>query len=265
MKKLVLSIMVAVATVMGVQARSYAVDTLRLNDTHRALIAEKDNPAKQRAFFDAFPADWFEFADTYRYEAPLGSATGNQNPMGKRERSQIELLASAMNSIPDSLYCPKVIKIGANLMPGSNDDFRKLLWQALKDRPEGMLTVLEEMQPGDCLRFWMYYFGDIDHSKDVYAEYKTIAELLGTNYPDMFETAKTAFVYAWGGSDGNRIVWPNKYDPDYDAGHDIVWSEDNVTDRDDRCSCMIYRDNLITQMKRDGFRCDKPWLKITDK
>lgn len=252
MKKLVLSILTAVAAITGAHAQTYLVDTLRLNNAERALIADQGNPAIQREFFDAFPANWFEFYTTYFYPSTQSFRQipeDFKNPMYDHGCSQADLFGN-LNSIPDTVYVPRIMDIATGMIYDADapNFFQNTLHKAMDQRGDAMMEMLSQISAGDQLRFWQFFFETQTLGRENYDCYKSLVERFGKQYPDEMETAKTAFVYMWGngGDPYPKRRWPN------------AQAKSSLPD----CECHSINTETIKQMTKDGFTCDKPWLQI---
>lgn len=179
MRKTAFIILFAVLTAIAAHAHYYIIDTLQLNSAYRALMADPDDPAKQMAFFEAFPDSWTEYSTTYM-RSPYGSDQSRHNPdinsfdrtMGDLNFPHIIAFTHNLPSEPDSLYCAKM----ANLCTVAvfDDDIASQLNTAListmRHRKAAMLETVDGMTPNDQLRFWLFYWGTFVPVGDEYVK-----------------------------------------------------------------------------------------------
>ena len=67
MKRLFSTMLLFVTLFATASAQYFIIDTLRLNKAYDELLRSPQSLEKQMEFFDAFPCNWAEFYDTYKY------------------------------------------------------------------------------------------------------------------------------------------------------------------------------------------------------
>lgn len=205
MKKSAFLIIFAVLTSIGANAQYYIIDTLKLNSSYRALTADPDNPAKQMAFFEAFPASWSEYSTTYIQPFAYDRSGAINQPFDDRMTTvaldQV-LSFGKLNAIPDSIVCPKAVNIAVSAVydvDGPNY-FLTTLRNLMKDRESEMLKVISEMTDGDQLRFWLFFWASQIESPKLKAEFDQLYNVMNKEYPADATALKIGFEYAYGKS-----------------------------------------------------------------
>lgn len=205
MKKATFLILFAILATLGAHAQYYIIDTLQLNSAYRALMAAPNDPAKQMAFFDAFPASWSEYATTYIQPVASGKNRAIHQPFDDRMTAialdQV-LSFGKLNTIPDSLICPKAVNIAVSAVydvDGPNY-FLSTLRNLMKDRESEMLKVISEMTVGDQLRFWMFFWASQFEHPQAKANFERLYNVMLKKYPADAPAMKIGFEYANGKS-----------------------------------------------------------------
>ena len=207
MKKATFLILFAILATLGTHAQYYIIDTLQLNSAYRALMADPNDPAKQMAFFEAFPESWTEFFTTYGI--PYNSGNTKHGPVNKNfDKTMYHLcmdhtsaFSDSLNSVPDSIYCAKLVNISTvAIVNGDIDDCIKFaLHQTMKHRKPALLKVISELTLNDQMRFWMFYWGTLVLvGKDWESEYKQLYKEMLRSYPEEAKLMKLAFEISYG-------------------------------------------------------------------
>ena len=205
MKKAAFLLIFAVLMAVCANAQYYIIDTLQLNSAYRALMADPNDPTKQMAFFEAFPASWSEYATTYIQPIASGKNRAIDQPFDDRMTAialdQV-LSLGKLNAIPDSLVCPKAVNIavGAVYDVDGPNYFLSTLRNLMKHRESEMLKVISEMTDGDQLRFWLFFWASQIESPQLKAEFDQLYKVISKEYPDEAEAMKIGFEYAHGKS-----------------------------------------------------------------
>lgn len=190
-----------------INAQYYVVDTLKLNNSYDDLIKDPDNVKYQEAFFNAFPASWVEYSNTYIQ--PRIFQEENINPIAKPFDDKmselfykhIDAYQNLLNSIPDSLYCAKLINtsIGALYECDAPNFLQSALHDTMEHRKAVMMKIISEMTIGDQLRFWLFYWAS--EFRDVYlTEFEKLYSDMIEKYPEEAATMKIGYEYACGNS-----------------------------------------------------------------
>jgi hypothetical protein len=185
MKKSLFFIILFVCT-DNIFAQYYMVDTLRLNSAYRELLLKPNTPERQKAFFNAFPNNWTEFINLYRYI----SKKDYDLSMYKMYDGQINALKNKITAINDSIYCAKVINlsIGAMYDADAANALKTLLHHVMWRKTDMMIGLISSMTTADQMLFWQFYWSSIHKiERNDSPEYEKLYKLLATNYPEEME------------------------------------------------------------------------------
>ena len=99
--KLLFSTMLLLVTLLATSSAQYfIIDTLKLNNAYKELLCSPQSLEKQKEYFNAFPCNWAEFHDTYKY----CSNDGYDLSMYRRANEHIQALGNC-TAINDTLFC----------------------------------------------------------------------------------------------------------------------------------------------------------------
>jgi len=178
---------------------SLGIDTVRLNAAYRELVKEPNVPERQKAFFNAFPDTWMGYVMTYQY-------TLNK----KSDRSLYDLAAdhadalrNKMASIPDSVYCKKIVRIalGGVYDADAPNYFKGVLNAAVKNKRDCMFHTIAQLRKGHQMQFWQFYWSNIVRSKQLEDEFISLKAWSEKNYSDETKVMTVAFDYFYNGID----------------------------------------------------------------
>ncbi len=174
------------------KAQGLYVDTVKLNIAYRELKEKPNTLARQKAFFEAFPSTWAEFAAIYQYAA-------DNMPMYYLAYDQIKALGDKCNLIPDSTYCEKLVNIavGGTYEADAPNYYKDLLHEKMRTKPNAMLHAVSQLREGHQMQFWQFYWSSSAESKTLEEEYNRLLKLHTKKYPETMQTMQTAFKYSY--------------------------------------------------------------------
>lgn len=199
--KRILFVILATIVVGNISAQYIMVDTVKLNNAYRALMADFDNSNKQREFFDAFPKTWMEYIVTYQYIPDKKKA--NLYDIAHKHVDAF----SDLTQIPDSLYYGKLVNIAVGAMADADAPsyLRSCLRYRMKNNSEKIFDVLSHFRKGHRFEFWEFYWSNIVVSADIPKELDYLAELHKECHPEEVQIMKDAFKYFYNGV--NFVEW----------------------------------------------------------
>lgn len=200
-------------TTNNVSSQFYLVDIIRLNNAYKELMDHPKSASAQKAYFDAFPSTWEEFIMTYQYipdkEYDL--------TMFFKACDHLEAWYH-LTSIPDSVYCNKLISIaiGGRAQDGSHEFYglKPLLKWAMKNKMETMFSVLSHLRKGHQFEFWAFYWSSLNYQEMMQKEYELLKQKNEKPYADAVAIMSDAYKYFHNGANpvgsgfkvGNRFT-----------------------------------------------------------
>lgn len=175
-----------------VNAQYFLVDTLALNRAYDRVVAAPGDTSAQKAFFEAFPASWPEFASTYGYV----DASDYDLAMYNRYAPHCAAFANLLPAIPDSVYCQKAVEaaVGARIGADAPAALRLILHGAMKSRRRAMLGAITSMLRADRVLYWQFYWSSVlddDSQKQEFIELRDYMKQNG--YADDVAMMERAF------------------------------------------------------------------------
>ena len=67
MKRLISTMLLLMTLLATSSAQYFIIDTLKLNNAYKELLCSPQSLERQKEYFNAFPCNWAEFYDTYKY------------------------------------------------------------------------------------------------------------------------------------------------------------------------------------------------------
>lgn len=151
----------------------YPIDIDRLNHAYKELINHPQSASAQKAYFEAFPKTWEEFMMTYQY------FPDKEYDLSMFFRANNHLKAwYNLTTIPDSIYCSKLIRIAIGGRLHSMDaaqeiyGLKPLLKWAMKTRMDTMFSVLSGLRKGHQFEFWSFYWASNNYHEEINKEYE---------------------------------------------------------------------------------------------
>ena len=178
---------------------SLGVDTVRLNAAYCKLVKEPNVPERQKAFFDAFPDTWMGYVMTYQYTLNKKS----NRSLYDVAADHVDALRDKMASIPDSVYCKKIVRIalGGVWDADTPNYFKGVLKAAVKNKRDCMFRTIAQLRKGHQMQFWQFYWSNIVRSKPLEDEFNSLKAWSEKRYPDETKVMNVAFDYFYIGID----------------------------------------------------------------
>lgn len=175
------------------------VDTVRLKAAYRELVNEPNVPEHQKAFFNAFPDTWMGYVMTYQYTLNKES----NRSLYDVAANHVDALRDNMASIPDSVYCKKIVRIalGGVWDADAPSYFQGVLNAAVKNKRDCMFRTIAQLRKGHQMQFWQFYWSNIVRSKQLENEFNSLKALSEKNYPDETKVMIVAYNYFYNGID----------------------------------------------------------------
>lgn len=185
----------------------------KLRAAYHELTARPDTE-KQLKFFRAFPDTWGAFVSLDRH---LAFGTDDDKKYIYKYLNALK----GLTAINDTLYCIKLMNLanGADLDADAPNMFHSLLHEKLGCHATGcngqvasdrmmhtMFWLLSQVQKGEQMRFWQFYWssiyheedgGSIDHRHDT--EVVRIRQMMEHCHPELIEPMTIAYEYFNGG------------------------------------------------------------------
>ncbi len=175
----------------------FSVDTARLNHAYRMLVSHPQDAAAEKEFFDAFPDTWEQLQATYQYipdkEYDLSMFRQAQNHLD---------VWYGLTSIPDSLYCRKLVGIavggrlnGIDVGQEMKFGLKPLLEWAMEEKANPMFAAVSQMRKGHQFEFWEFYWSSILYRNEKDVECRRLSKQFVERYPEEVEIMQTAYKY----------------------------------------------------------------------
>ena len=194
-------------------AQFFPVDTAKLNTAYRELAGNPNTPARQKAFFDAFPSTWREFIMTYQYVPDKNYDLA----MYDLAYEHIEKgLGGRITLIADSIYCDKLINlsIGGQWDADAPNYLQSVLKKTIWKKMEMMFDRLSKWEIGYQFKFWQFYWASLHKKDSVLTDFKRLKKLMEDRNPNEVKVMEEAFHYSYGQS----FVYEN-YPHSYRSGY----------------------------------------------
>jgi hypothetical protein len=198
MKRLFSTIFLFAVLFATASAQYFIIDTLRLNKAYDELLRSPQSMEKQRGYFNAFPCNWAEFYDTYKY----CSNKGYDLSMYRRANEHIQALEHC-TAINDTLFCNRLIalSVGASLDADAPCYLNMLLHNTVEKKSDVFMYCLSEIEKGHQMQFWQFYWSNIidGNTKADATEFKALYAKYKRKYPQMMKRMAVAFENFSGG------------------------------------------------------------------
>ena len=190
MKRIFSTLLLFAVLVASASAQYFPVDTARLNNAYEALMQSPQSSEKQKDFFNAFPASWEEFNDTYRY----CDKEGYDLSIYKKAHKHLKTLENC-TAINDTLYCNRLIalSVGASLDADAPNYLKELLHRTMEKKGDVFMYCLSKIEKGHQMQFWQFYWSSSVENADDGKEHKVLYKKHKRQYPQMMKRMTVAF------------------------------------------------------------------------
>lgn len=195
MKRILIAILVVITT-HSTRAQYFPVDTARLNNAYKDLMNDPQNARAQKNYFDAFPNTWDEFIMTYQYFSDK-----EYDPTMYLNAVDHTNALYELKTIPDSLYCSKIISlsIGGRINKNVTNDFlgglKILAKWTMKTKMNTMFALLSKLRKGHQFEFWSFYWANVHYRKEINMEFDAIKQKNEKTYPKEVGVMVDAYKY----------------------------------------------------------------------
>ena len=192
MKRLFSTIFLFAVLFATASAQYFIIDTLRLNKAYDELLRSPQSMEKQRGYFNAFPCNWAEFYDTYKY----CSNKGYDLSMYRRANEHIQALEHC-TAINDTLFCNRLIdlSVGASLDADAPCYLNMLLHNTVEKKSDVFMYCLSEIEKGHQMQFWQFYWSNIVDGQSQEKEFEALYNINKEKYPCLMKTMSIAFEF----------------------------------------------------------------------
>lgn len=192
MKRLFSTIFMFMMLFTTVSAQYFVIDTLKLNKAYNELLSDTQSLEKQKEYFNAFPNNWAEFYDTYKY----CSDKEYDLSMYSRAYEHIQALGGC-TAINDTIFCNKLIalSVGATLDADAPNYLQGILHNAMKRNNDTFMHSLSKIDKGHQMQFWQFYWSSIIDSRSLQDEFNELYNKNKEKYPTIMKAMSTAFEY----------------------------------------------------------------------
>ena len=198
MKRLFSTMLLLVILLATSSAQYFIVDTLRLNKAYDELLSNPQSLEKQKEYFNAFPCNWAEFYDTYKY----CSNDGYDLSMYRRANEYIQALGNC-TAINDTLFCNRLIalSVGASIDADAPCYLKMLLHNTMEKKSDVFMYCLSKIEKGHQMQFWQFYWSNIvdGNAKADAKEFKALYKKYKRKYLQMMKRMDIAFENFSGG------------------------------------------------------------------
>lgn len=187
-------------------AQYFPIDTARLNRTYRSLLQDTQSRELQMDFFNAFPNNWYEYYNTYKY----CSKEGYDLSMYSKANEHIQALEKC-TTINDTLFCKKLIhlSVGATLDTDAPNYLKEIIHNTMESHECVFLYCLSQIMKGHQMQFWQFYWANAVYKEELEKEFKELYNRNKEKYPRQMKIMSVAFEYFHNGilfmSDFNNL------------------------------------------------------------
>ena len=191
MKRVTFTMLLA-AALFAAKAQYFPIDTARLSNTYEALLLAPESKHNQMQFFNAFPNNWSEFYDTYRY----CDNEGYNLSMYNKAFEHIKALGCC-TAVNDTLFCNKLIalSVGASLDADAPNYLQTLLHNTMQKKNDVFIHCLSKIEKGHQMQFWQFYWSNTIDGKSQKQEFEALYNTNIKKYPNLMKTMLIAFEY----------------------------------------------------------------------
>ncbi len=191
MKRVFSTIFLFMALFTTISAQDF-IDTLKLNKAYNKLLSDTQSLEKQKEYFNAFPNNWAEFYDTYKY----CSNEDYDLSMYSRAYEHIQALGGC-TAINDTIFCNKLIalSVGATLDADAPNYLQGVLHNTMKRNNDTFMHCLSKIDKGHQMQFWQFYWSSIISGRSQQDEFNELYNKNKEKYPTMMKAMSTAFEY----------------------------------------------------------------------
>lgn len=192
MKRTYFTILFLIVASTTITAQYFPIDTARLNNAYRILLLNPESKNLQLDFFKAFPENWNDFNNTYRYCDKKGYDLSMYNIAHKH----IQALSSC-TAINDTIFCNKLIalSVGATLDADAPNYLQEILHKTMKRYNDTFLHCLSKINKGHQMQFWQFYWSNIIDGRSQLDEFNELYNKNKEKYLIMMKAMSTAFEY----------------------------------------------------------------------
>ena len=190
MKRLFSTFFLLVVLLTKLSAQYFIIDTLRLSKAYHELLQNPQSDKKQKEFFNAFPNNWEEYYDTYKFCSKKGYDLSMYN-MAHKHVEALEI-CSAIN---DTLFCNRLIalSVGASLDADAPNYLKGLLCSTMKNRSDVFMHCLSKIEKGHQMQFWQFYWSSIMDNDEKKKEFKILYRKYKRKFPKMTKRMGVAY------------------------------------------------------------------------
>ena len=156
------------------------------------MLCSPQSLERQKEYFNAFPCNWAEFYDTYKY----CSDEGYDLSMYRRANEHIQALGNC-TAINDTLFCNRLIalSVGASIDADASCYLKMLMHNTMEKKSDVFMCCLSKIDKGHQMQFWQFYWSNIVDGRSGEQEFKVLYNINKEKYPCLMETMSIAFEY----------------------------------------------------------------------
>lgn len=184
-------IIFALALTVQVHAQKFMVDTLALNTAYRDVTANPNTPQRQEAYFNAFPKNWEEYIDLYKYS----NEKGYDLAMYRLAADQMNAFAHRLTLIKKPRYCNRLLDLAKGAMYGADAPayLRGELHRTMTHDMEVMIEELSKRSPDEVTSFWDFYWAQGKKNKQFGLELLRLNNIFRDDYPEVVASMMDAW------------------------------------------------------------------------
>jgi len=172
----ILFVILITITASDMYAQYVSVDTVKLNEAYRNLMAS-NSQENQEAYFKAFPSNWMEYIATYQCYKDSKPTSSQYSFVYEQVRAFEKL-----ETISYVEYCRKLVNlaVGAKLDLGASNYLQILLHAKMITMSGSIFNTLAWLHRGHQFEFWAFYWAspyirkdnvtDLEHLQKLYKE-----------------------------------------------------------------------------------------------
>lgn len=142
-----------------VNAQVLRVDSIALGKAYADLQEQPKSVERQKAFIEAFPAEWIALCNTYALDPKRGADANFNNRMPEH----MNVWSAQLTEVDDSTYCCRLIdlSVGATVRTGALAwTLQLILHDVIMDSSRGdvMLRFITTLADPDQVLFWQFFW-----------------------------------------------------------------------------------------------------------
>lgn len=163
-------------------AQQFIVDTLKLNTVFRELANNPNTPKRQKAYFDAFPKNWTEYINLYRYD----NDKKYDLTMYHWGHKQMEVFSNRLTSIKKEDYLNRLIGLATDAMYDADAPayLKKTLHKFMNKDPQIFMKLLSKHSKDTQKSFWSFYWSAPYKSTKYEIQLEHLTKLFIDTYPE---------------------------------------------------------------------------------